>query len=220
MVPTIQVGAFMNEIWTSLFVAWGVQAASLLSPGPSVLFLLSVASSKGRAHALYASIGIGGAAVVWSTATVIGLSAVLSNAGQVLNVMKIVAAFYLAWLAWKSIRSAASPRVLAAHDSIASGGLLKSMGMGFVMQISNPKAIFFWLAIASLGATAEGPTWVPLIFVAVSVSLSLIIHAGWALAFSTSLALSMYSKARRWIEGALGVLFAAAAIRLATSRET
>jgi len=209
----------MNEIWVSLFVAWGVQAASLLSPGPSVLFLLSVASSKGRTHALSATVGIGGAAVVWSTATVVGLSAMLSNAGQLLHVMKIVAAVYLLWLAWKSFRSAASSHVLTTKNPIESGGILRSMGMGFIMQISNPKAIFFWLAIASLGATAEGPQWVPFVFVLVSVSLSVVIHAGWALAFSTSMALSVYSKARRWIEATLGVLFAAAAIRLATSRD-
>ena len=212
-------GIPMNEILVSLFIAWGVQAASLLSPGPSVLFLLSVASSKGRTHALSATVGIGGAAVVWSTATVVGLSAMLSNAGHLLHIMKIVAAFYLFWLAYKSFRSAASPHVFAAKNPINNGGILKSMGMGFIMQISNPKAIFFWLAIASLGATAEGPRWVPFVFVLVSVSLSLVIHAGWALAFSTSMALSFYSKARRWIEVTLGVLFGAAAVRLATSRE-
>ena len=178
-----------------------------------------MASSKGRTHALSATIGIGGAAVVWSTATVFGLSAMLSNAGQVLVIMKFAAAIYLAWLAWRSIRSAASSRVLDVLNSNVSGALLRSMGMGFVMQISNPKAIFFWLAIASLGTTTEGPAWVPFLFVVVSVSLSLIIHAGWALAFSTSLALSIYRKARRWIEATLGVLFAAAAIRLATSSE-
>lgn len=171
MVLAILSGAFMNEIWASLFVAWGVQAASLLSPGPSVLFLLSVASSKGRTHALSASIGIGGAAVVWSTATFAGLSAMLSDAGQSQYVMKIVAAIYLSWLAWKSIRSAASSRVLAVRNTIESGGLRKSMGMGFVMQISN------------------------------------------------SMVLSMYGRTRRWIEATLGALIAAAAIRLATSRE-
>ena len=212
-------GIPMNEIWVSLFVAWGVQAASLLSPGPSVLFLLSVASSKGRTHALSATAGIGGAAVVWSTATVVGLSAILSDAGHLLHAMKIVAAFYLVWLALKSFRSAASSHVLAAKNPTQSCGLLKSLSMGFIMQVSNPKAIFFWLAIASLGATAEGPRWVPFVFVLVSVSLSLVIHAGWALAFSTSAALSFYSKARRWIEAMLGVLFTAAAIRLATSRD-
>ena len=144
----------MNEIWLSLFVAWGVQAA-----------------------------------------------------------------IYLLWLAWKSFRSAASSHVLTAQNSIESGGIMRSVGMGFIMQVSNPKAIFFWLALASLGATAEGPQWVPFVFVLVSVSISLVIHAGWALAFSTSMALSIYSKARRWIESTLGVLFAAAAIRLATSHE-
>jgi threonine/homoserine/homoserine lactone efflux protein len=210
---------FMNEVWINLFLAWGVQAGSLMSPGPGVLFLLAIASSRGRLHALSATIGIGGAAVVWSTATVVGLSAMLSEAGQALYVMKLLAAGYLAWLSYKSFRSAASPNSLATRNESGNDGLLRSMGMGFVMQVSNPKAIFFWLAIASLGATAEGPGWAPIVFVIVSVSLSLLIHAGWAIVFSTSAALSIYNRAHRWVEGILGAVFAVAAVRLATSRE-
>ncbi len=207
----------MDQVWTNLFLAWGVQAGSLLSPGPSVLFLLAVASSRGRIHALAASLGIGGAAIVWSTATVAGLSAILSEAGNALIFMKFIGAGYLAWLAWKSFRSAAIPSALTVRTETLNDGLLKTVGKGFVMQISNPKAIFFWLAIASLGATTEGPGWVSPVFVIVAVTLSLLIHAGWAFVFSTAAAISIYSRAQRWIDGVLGAMFAAAAIRLASS---
>ena len=207
----------MDHVWTNLFLAWGVQAGSLLSPGPGVLFLLSIASTRGRLHALAVTLGIGGAAVVWSTATVIGLSAMLSEAGPALIIMKYAAACYLAWLAWKSFRSASSSGELPKTGAKNSGGLVKSVGMGFIVQVSNPKAIFFWLAIASLGATAQGPGWVPIVFVIVAVLLSLIVHAGWALIFSTDAAMSTYNRARRWIDAALGALFGAAALRLATS---
>ena len=210
----------MDQIWTNLFLAWGVQAGSLLSPGPGVLFLLSIASARGRNHALAATLGIGGAAFVWSTATVVGLSALLSEASQVLYVMKFLAAAYLAWLAWKSFRSAALPRTLQTKfESDGEGGLFKSAVAGFVMQVSNPKAIFFWLAIASLSATESGPGWVPFIFVLVAVCLSLLIHALWALAFSTKAVMSIYKYAQRWIETMLGMLFSVAAVRLATSSE-
>lgn len=207
----------MDQVWTNLFLAWGVQAGSLLSPGPSVLFLLAVASSRGRTHALAASIGIGGAAIVWSTATVAGLSAILSEAGNVLVIMKFIGAGYLAWLAWKSFRSAAFPSALNVQKESLNDGLFKTVGRGFVMQISNPKAIFFWLAIASLGATTEGPGWVSPVFIVVAVTLSLLIHAGWAFVFSTAAAASIYGRAQRWIDGILGVMFAAAASRLASS---
>lgn len=132
----------MDSIWTNLFLAWGIQSASLLSPGPSVLFLLSVASARGRSHALAASVGISGAAVVWSTATVMGLSTILAEAGYALSIMKVVGACYLFWLALKSFRSALSSDVLVVKSKHISGGLFKSASTGFAMQISNPKAIF------------------------------------------------------------------------------
>jgi len=182
-----------------------------------VLFLMAIASSRGRTHALAAAVGIGGAAIIWSTATVLGLSAILSEASYALNVMKLMGAAYLLWLAWKSLRSAITANSPIEKIEVSDEGIFKSMSMGFVMQVSNPKAIFFWLAIASLGATSGGPGWVAPVFVIVAVGLSLVIHAGWAFIFSTKAALTIYGRLRRSIDGVLGIMFTAAAVRLATS---
>ncbi|MEN3378944.1 MAG: hypothetical protein V7604_4299, partial [Hyphomicrobiales bacterium] len=48
--------------------------------------------------------------------------------------------------------------------------------------------------------------------------LSIVIHYLYAVAFSTSTMVRVYSKGRRWIQGALGAFFAFAGIRLLTSR--
>ncbi len=87
------------------------------------------------------------------------------------------------------------------------------------MQVSNPKAIFFWLAIASLGATASAPAWVSVLFIAVAVLLSLLIHIAWALLFSASATLSVYGGLKSKIDTVLGVLFLGAALRLVTSKD-
>ncbi|MDC0435178.1 hypothetical protein OAM69_06005, partial [bacterium] len=72
-----------------------------------------------------------------------------------------------------------SATVLTSMHNVAyySGFLYCSFGRPYACVVA-PKAIFFWLAIASLDATAEGPHWIPFVFVLVSVSVSLIIHAG------------------------------------------
>ena len=51
-----------------------------------------------------------------------------------------------------------------------------------------------------------------------TVTLSVIIHCGCAVAFSTSVMVRLYPKARRWIQATLGALFAFAGIKLLTSR--
>jgi threonine/homoserine/homoserine lactone efflux protein len=48
--------------------------------------------------------------------------------------------------------------------------------------------------------------------------LSVVIHCVYAVAVSTPIAVRMYSKARRWIQGALGALFAFAGLKLISSR--
>lgn len=207
----------MSDVWLNLFVAWGVQASAVASPGPGVLFLLAIATGQGRGHALAACVGIALAAVIWATATVVGLSALLAEVGALLTVVKILGAAYLAWLAWKSFHSAVSPKPVVMRETRV-GGFRRAIWSGFVMQMSNPKAIFFWIAIASLGATADAPGWAPAVFIIGAVAISFGLHAVWALGFSTRPVLAVYNRARRWIDATLGCFFAFAAFKLATSR--
>jgi threonine/homoserine/homoserine lactone efflux protein len=84
--------------------------------------------------------------------------------------------------------------------------------------MTNPKAVLAWISIISLGLQDNAPLWVGLSIVIGTSLLSVLIHCLYAVAFSTPVMVRLYSKARRWIQGVLGVFFALAGLRLLTSR--
>ena len=199
----------------NLIAAWSLQLLGVFSPGPGVALILSQATSRGRAAAISTCFGIAFGAVLLAIATVLGLAAILSDIAWAMTVVKLIGAGYLAWLAWNAFGKAITPPAAPQAKSTTGGTAALA---GFVMQITNPKAIFFWLAVAALGSMDAAPLPVILVFLAGAFLNSFLGHGTWAVALSSSPFRAFYSSARRWVEGALGVFFAFAAFKLATSR--
>ena len=198
----------------NLAIAWAVQLTGVLSPGPGVALILGVATRHGRAPALRACIGIACGAVVLSTATVLGLAVIWAEAAFVMTIVKILGAAYLAWLAYGAFKRAASPPPPpSAAPPIAPG---RDIALGFAMQMSNPKAIAYWIATVALSEIALAPWPILCLFVCTGFLISFTGHGVWAVALSSGPFRSLYTRARRWVEGTLGALFAFAAFKLAT----
>ncbi len=201
----------------NLLLAWSIHAVALMTPGPNVLAVIGTAMASGRRPALAMSLGMATGTALWSTMTVVGLAALIAAYAGTLVAIKIYGALYLAWLAIRSFRSAA--KVKDDLPTLAlSGGPGRLYRRGLILQMSNPKAALSWIATVSIGLGGSAPLPVALCFIAVAVAISAAIHSAYALAFSTRPAVRLYLGARRWIEGLLGVLFAFAAFKLATSR--
>lgn len=202
-----------------IILAYSAFLLSIMSPGPNVLAIMGTSMSVGRRSGLALAMGVAAGSFVWAVLTATGLSAVLGSYAFVLTGIKILGGLYLLWLAYKAFKSAAS-----AHDIEArafEGDVLSPSGYfvrGLTIQLTNPKAALAWIAIISLGLSANAPVWVAFVIVAGTTVLSLIIHMVYALAFSSRPMVRMYGAARRWIQGSLGVLFAFAGVKLLTSR--
>ena len=200
-----------------LFLAWSIQAVGIASPGPSVALILGVATGQGRAPSLITALGVACGSAVLATATVVGLAALFAQVAELMTIVRFAGAAYLAWLAYKAFRKAAHPPALdvaaVKRESAWRTGLA-----GFALQVSNPKAIMFWLAIASLGGVGDAPLPVVVLFVVVSSINSFIGHGAYALLLSSGPVRRAYGRIRRWIEGALGCFFLFASFKLATTK--
>ena len=212
----------MDEISVYLpgiLLAYSVFFVAIVSPGPNILAVIGTSMSVGRKSGIALALGVAAGSLCWAMLTVVGLSALIASYAAALRVIKIAGGCYLLWLAYKSFRSAAS-----GHDieAITLSGTTRSpfgyFTRGFTVQMTNPKAALAWITIISLGLREHAPLWVGGSIVAGTVMLSVIIHCVYAVAFSTSVMVRLYSKARRWIQGVLGALFAFAGIKLLTSR--
>lgn len=197
--------------------AYAILLVAASSPGPAVAFLLGIGATQGRAPALIATTGIAIGSILLNLLTLIGVGVILAEAAWAMQIVRIIGAAYLAWLAWGAFRRAARPPAVTAM-TVPPRHWTRHFAAGFVLQVSNPKAIVFWIAIAAVGATQGGGAGVIAAFVAGAFVISFACHGAWALLLSSRPIRAAYARARRWVEATLGTLFAFFAIRLAAER--
>jgi threonine/homoserine/homoserine lactone efflux protein len=192
---------------------------AIMSPGPNVLAVIGTSMALGRRSGIALANGVALGSFLWALMTAVGLSALLSVYASALIAIKIAGGLYLLWLSYKAFRAAASAhdlqtQQLAGEKRSPVGYFLR----GLAIQMTNPKAALAWIAIMSLGLQDNAPVWVVLVIVIGTSVSSFILHYLYAVAFSTPPMLRFYSRARRWIQAALGAFFAFAGVRLLTSR--
>jgi threonine/homoserine/homoserine lactone efflux protein len=192
---------------------------AIMSPGPNVLAVIGTSMALGRPSGIALANGVALGSFFWAVMTAVGLSALLNAYASALIAIKIAGGLYLLWLSYKAFRAAASAHDLQAQKLAgATRSLVGYFLRGLTIQMTNPKAALAWIAIMSLGLQDNAPVWVVLTIVIGTAISSFILHYLYAVAFSTPPMLRLYSKARRWIQAALGAFFAFAGIRLLTSR--
>jgi amino acid exporter len=202
-----------------ILLAYSAFLLAIASPGPNVLAVIGTSMSVGRKSGIALALGVAAGSFCWAMLAAIGLTALLASYAYAITVIKIAGGLYLLWLAYKAFRSAASRHDLeVATLSGPTRSLIGYAIRGFTVQMTNPKAALAWIAIISLGLQENAPAWVGFSIVAGTSILSVLIHCVYALAFSTPVMVRLYSRARRWIQAALGAFFAFAGIRLLTSR--
>ena len=159
----------------------------------------------GKTSGLAVSVRVTAGTLTWSTASVFGLATLIASYGQLLYVIKIAGGLYLLYLSYKSLRSALSQndlseaRMTVGRSSL--GGLFASRG--YLLNMTNPKAAFGWIAIVSLGMDATSPSWVLGAIIVGTTTLSLMVHVAYTLTFSTAKMVTAYARARRPIQALL-----------------
>jgi threonine/homoserine/homoserine lactone efflux protein len=129
---------------TQLLAFAGVSLLLSVTPGPDMAVVTRNALAHGRRGVVLTTSGIALALVIWVTATAVGLSALLRTSGEVLFLLKIVGAGYLAYLGVRTLlESRARPAdLLAATPPAAPAHAV--FRQGFLSAISNPKlGVFF-----------------------------------------------------------------------------
>lgn len=199
------------------FAAYAILLVGASSPGPSVAMLIGLATGEGRGPALIATSGIALGSATINVGTMLGIGLLLSQAAWAMSAMRLIGAAYLLYLAWGAFQKMRHPPDLRPL-AIKQRSNWQYFIMGYLLQVTNPKAIAFWLAIASIGATAGGGVGIILLFIAGACAISFVCHGAWAVAMSTGPVRAAYGRVRRWIEGGLGLFFCFAAFKLATSK--
>ena len=184
MVPASHVLAFVAVVTVLIAI-----------PGPSVLFTISRALTVGRRAALLTVIGNELGLCVQVAAVAFGVGAVVQRSAQVITVIKLAGAVYLAFLGVQAIRHRRSTaEALAAR--VTPVRPLRAIRDGFVVGVANPKTIVFFVAgLPEFTTTVPGHLPVPaqmLILGALFPVIALVLDSAWAAIAGT---------ARQWLVG-------------------
>lgn len=113
-------------------------------PGPNMLHVMGQSMRYGMARALFTMAGCMLALLSLFGLSALGMSALLSALPQLLTAIKIAGALYLIWIGIKAWRDDSPPIDIEADDIEAQrrtpGELFRG---GFLISISNPKALIF-----------------------------------------------------------------------------
>jgi threonine/homoserine/homoserine lactone efflux protein len=117
-------------------------------PGPSLLFTLGRALTVGLRAALTSVLGNALGLLTQVLAVAVGVGAVVAASSTAYTVVKLVGAAYVVWLGVQAVRHRSDARA-----ALAAGwarppreGLGRALATGFVVGVTNPKTIVFFLA--------------------------------------------------------------------------
>ncbi|MCW8963282.1 MAG: LysE family translocator [Gammaproteobacteria bacterium] len=126
--------------------------ALAIAPGPDNIFVLTQSAVHGRAAGLLVTLGLCTGLLVHTAAVILGVAAIFKTSVFAFNVLKILGASYLLYLAWQAFRAGLSN--VSLHDGPRAGARVLYM-RGIVMNVTNPKVAIFFMAFLPQFANPE-----------------------------------------------------------------
>ena len=121
-----------------------VCAMGAVSPGPSLVVVLRNTITGGRMQGIMTGIGHGLGFGIYAFIAVMGLSSVLLANAQLFNLLQVLGALVLIWLAFKLIAHKQSDLSVKFEESGYRGFF-----EGFMIAFLNPKILVFLVAVFS-----------------------------------------------------------------------
>jgi threonine/homoserine/homoserine lactone efflux protein len=200
------------------FAFFGVSLLLGITPGPDNVFVLVQSATYGRRAGMLVVLGLCAGLVVHTTAIALGLAAVFAASETAFVVLKFAGAAYLAYLAWQALAAPAS------DGSGAPAAVLTPQQLfvrGILMNLSNPKVVFFFLAFLPQFVEARrGPVALQLAQLGGIFIVATLLTFGAISFFAATLGQRLRGSAgaQQWMNRAAGTVFAGLALRLALAQ--
>ena len=198
-----------------LFVTASV--ALCLAPGPDNLFVLTQSGLYGRLSGFVVTLGLCTGLIAHTAAVAVGVAAVFQTSEVAFNLLKLIGAGYLLYLAWQAFRAGRSEIAGSGNGQLSLRALY---GRGVVMNITNPKVAIFFLAVLPQFAEPEaGNLGMQIMLLGMLFIVATIVVFGtiaWAAGFIGAW-LRRSARAQVIMNRLAGIVFVALALRLAIS---
>ncbi len=188
-----------------------------VTPGPAVLFVVSQGLRCGSTDALWSAVGILFANALFFAISGTGVGALLTASGYLFTLVKSVGAAYLLYLgATALLRPARLPGDRENGNGNGNGVERRTLFLrGFILQLSNPKALLFFVAILPQFIDRSRPVVPQILLLGVtSILLELLVLSVYGAAAARALRVAMRPRFATATSRLSGVLLVAAALGL------
>ncbi|HWK66555.1 MAG TPA: LysE family transporter [Rhizobiaceae bacterium] len=205
--------------YLSIFaVIAAIHFLAIASPGPTLMVVMSQAVAGSRRSGFLVVLGVVLATLVWSSITAAGLGGFVAQFSWLYLGLKIVGAAYLTWIGIGLLRSAAGRHRVELHADQVLPADWRAVRAGFLTMISNPKVAAYYASLFGVVIPADAPFPVFAGAIMTAVLVSVVWWGGVTLLFGLSQVRRIYTRLRRWMDAAMGVLLLALAGRLLITR--
>tara|TARA_B110000008_G_scaffold81317_1_gene83022 strand:- start:335 stop:943 length:609 start_codon:yes stop_codon:yes gene_type:complete len=169
----------------SLVIATFVYA---ISPGPGLFAVLAISTRFGPLPAIWLSIGHTIGDIIYVALAMLALNALAELISDSMLYVKVLGASYLIFIGYQQFRS----RGVSFEQSTKKSSILKLLLAGFIVGVTNPKTIIFYLSFL--------PIFIDLNNLTTATEVQVIIAIGATVFFVLSLANILGIRLRKHIE--------------------
>ena len=169
----------------SLMIATFVYA---ISPGPGLFAVLAISTRFGPIPAIWVSIGHTVGDIIYVALAMLALNALADLINESMLYVKILGASYLIFIGYQQFRS----KGISFEPSSKKSSVIKLLIAGFVVGVTNPKTIIFYLSFL--------PIFIDLNNLTINTEVQVIVAIGLTVFFVLSLANILGVRLRSYIE--------------------
>jgi threonine efflux protein len=191
------------EALSVLLPVFGVFIPALILPGPDFVGVVRSSMTRGTRAGLLTTLGVSIGLGMYATLSLLGLSAVLVKFQWLTWAVRVLGGAYLAWLGIRLLL--AKPVAIGQQPQGAVRG--NALLFGFIVTLTNPKAIVLFASVFATAVTASTPVWLMVLMIVLVVASGLIWYSIVALFMSSAPVMRRLQHARHWIERVAGASF-------------
>ena len=188
-----------------LISVFAVFIPALILPGPDFVAVVRSSMTHGARAGLLTTLGVSTGLCMYATLSLLGLSAILVEYQWLTWTVRVAGGLYLAYLGIKLLR--AKPQTIDLDQQPSRPAGKRAILFGFLVTLTNPKAIVLFTSVFATAVTASTPVWLMVLMIGIVTVSSLTWYSFVSVFMSSGPVMRRFQNARHWIERAAGVCF-------------
>ena len=188
-----------------LISVFAIFIPALMLPGPDFVAVVRTSMTRGTSAGLLTTLGVTAGLGLYATLSLLGLSAILVEYQWLTWLVRVLGGSYLIYLGIRLLLT--KPQAIDVSDGAPRRGGLHPCLFGFLVTMTNPKAIVLFASVFATAISDTTPFWLMALMIGLVMASSLTWYALVSVFMSSTPVIKRFQNARHWIERAAGVCF-------------